>query len=82
MVTKEELIERIEICESEEQFTIHCSDDSEYEVGYADCWIGGEGMDGWGCDALGNVLYSSPESLATALVDFFAEDEITIEEME
>ena len=71
------LVDEIKNCGSGQSCNIILSDDSTYEVGRADCWIGGED-DGWMCDLLGNVCYSTAESLAHALVKY-VENELHLE---
>lgn len=76
MITKEELIEELgttDIC--------HCtmSDGSDCDIGESSYWIGGG--NGYMCDMLGNVEYSSIESVVNALFVYIESEGLTIEEV-
>ncbi len=64
-----EIIETI-IEENENDVSIFTKNDDQYQIAPADCFLGGEGMDGYICDALGNVVYSSMKSVLLALEKF------------
>lgn len=70
LITLEEVVKEIELTESGESFKLIDSEGDEHEVGYADCWIGGEGCEGWMCQTLGNVYYPDAEELAEAIFDY------------
>ena len=79
----EEVIQEIEMCDSGESFSLIDSEGDSHEVGYADCWIGGEGCEGWMCGTLGNVYYGNAEALAVDIFDYINRDlNLSIEEIE
>jgi len=69
MVSMNELVEQIKELDSEMSMTLNLTNGDSMEVGAADCWIGGEGCDGWMCDYLGNTVYSDANSLAEEIFD-------------
>lgn len=46
----------------------------EYEVSPADNWVGGDGMDGYISQVLGNVVYDSAEHVLRNSIEFLEED--------
>jgi hypothetical protein len=56
-------------------------DGYSYDISPADDWVGGEGMEGYISLVLGNVVYSSAESVLRESINHLSEDgkEVVIE---
>ena len=57
-----EFKEAIEWLEDGLEVSLHC-EGYEYEVSGAENWLGGEGLEGFISQAIGNTLYSSAEKV-------------------
>lgn len=77
-MTIEELTTLIKGLESQESANLILADGSTWEVGYADCWLGGESCKGWMCDVLGNTYYTSARELATEILKWAEKQKIEI----
>ena len=82
-VTREELVSEMKSTEIGGHFYIITNEDNKYEIGCATAYIGGDSMEGsLISDLLGNIAYSNREKMADDIIDFLAEDDIYIVEID
>lgn len=64
---KKEAIEILRDCDEVKLIT---KDDEWIDISLAENYLGGEGFDGYICDYLGSVVYSTPERVVNAIFDY------------
>lgn len=70
---KIEFEEAVEWLEDGLEVNLHC-EGYEYEVSGADNWLGGEGMEGFISQVMGNTLYSSAERVLRESINHLSDN--------
>jgi hypothetical protein len=78
MVTKEEVLAELEMSDI---VKITMSDGYTFEIGVASNWIGGS-ENGFMCELLGNIEYSTKESCVNAVFAYLKKEKMEIEEVD
>jgi hypothetical protein len=78
MVTKQDFLNELAMCD---KITCTTTDDYRFDAGVSNNWIGGSD-NGFMCDLLGNIEYSSAESLACAIFSYLENDNLNIAEID
>lgn len=78
MVTKEEVLAELEMFDT---VKLTMSDGYSFDIGVASNWVGGS-ENGFMCELLGNVEYSSKESCVNAVFAYLKKENMEIEEVD
>jgi len=76
---RQEAIDELTACES---VVLVTSEDQDISIDLAENYVGGEDMEGYMCDYLGNVVYSNEESIVNAIFDYIEGDDGEIVEVQ
>ena len=78
MITKEEILAELEMSDI---VKLTMPDGYSFDIGVASNWIGGS-ENGFMCDLLGNVEYSSKKSCVNAVFAYIKKENMEIEEID